>query len=235
MRRRTCLEFGLFVALFVFQPVFLFHGDAAEKVQPDNIDLAGSYIDINSPEGNVKISTDNDDDDGNRKASSVGRRAGNVGVGVSDGKGSHIKIDRSGIEIVTPNGAVIVKADQLIGNVNRDDMVRVNQSEPLEYVYQDNRDVVIRDRYIDTGSDGLSLGGNSDVVIENCYVRADNVAIKAWGNADVKIVGCTIIGTQAAIISKGNSTVSIKDSLVRGQLSPSGNGDIEDEGNNLYE
>lgn len=232
--RRTCLDVGLFVVLLVCQPFFLSHGDADEAVRIDRIEIAGSYVDINSPEGSVKISTGNDKD-ANRRASSVANRSGDVEVNASDGKGSHVKIDPSGIEIVTPNGSVIVKTGQVIGSVDRDEIVRVNQSEPLEYVYKDNRDVVIKDRYIDTRLNGLGLGGNTDVIIKNCYIRADNVAIKAWGNTDVKIIDCTIIGTRAAVVSKGNSTVSIRNSLVRGRLEPSGNGDIEDEGNNLFD
>lgn len=80
---------------------------------------------------------------------------------------------------------------------------------------------------------GVLVQGNCELTLKNCTIDAREYGILLQGNGDVKLERCRIKGRKAAIVIQGNGDVTASGCTIEGGIETTGNGEFEDEGNNI--
>jgi len=108
--------------------------------------------------------------------------------------------------------------------------IKLKKAEPI--VCQDEQQLKVTKRLIETNGDAVVVGGSCTVVITNSKIIAGGFGVRAIGQGDVVIRNSVIEGGKNAVMVGGTGDVYAKRSVLRGGVRKEGNGNFYDKGDN---
>jgi outer membrane protein OmpA-like peptidoglycan-associated protein len=103
-------------------------------------------------------------------------------------------------------------------------------SEPIRC--DNNEELTIRGRLIETDGNGIEIHGNCEVVIQNSHIVAGGIGILVRGNGEVSITDSYVEGSSAGIALEDQSEMFYRGSTIRGGILAERQTEIVDGGGN---
>jgi len=118
------------------------------------------------------------------------------------------------------------------GSTGREVPPGLTPSGPLRC--QGNDEFRVVGLYITGDGPGVLAQENCDLWIENSVIDVRGVALRVDGNGDVILSGSKLYGTDAAFVINGNGDLRTSGSTFEGRREIVGNGELHDDGGNIF-